>query len=163
MTASNGAAPFAQVTWREALGLWWNFNWRLLGIAILYGVATSLIVTPMVGVQPALMYYLGVLGWFPTSIWLMRVVIRRFTGITPSWKTTFGFWLSFLWRICLYAILTGLVAGILVAAFLGKTRDHPEFLIPMWILVYGPIQIATFHQVTRAHSILKAQVGVTPE
>ena len=136
--------------WGSAVSLWWGYTWRMAIFALIGGVGSAFL--RLAGLQLGTIYLLTLLVWPAISLLAMRLAVSSHAGRLLGWVQAAGYWWSFVWRICLYGALIGIVTGGLVSAVVGQPQEHPSFLPFAWLLTLGPAAIVTFRQVLHAQS-----------
>jgi hypothetical protein len=150
------------VSWTNALSLWWSFTWRMTVFAVLWSVAFGFVVSLIAGAQPVLCYFVGLLVWFPVSVFTMKLAVGRYVGQPQSWRGSIAYWWSLMWRLTLYALLVGFILSVLVSALVGRPSEHPGFVFFGWFIIFGPMEVVTFRQVVAVHSLSVApKIGST--
>lgn len=131
----------------------------MAAFGVLWSVAFGFMVSQIAGAQPALCYFVGLLLWFPVSVFAMKLAVGRYVGQRPSWKSSIAYWWSLAWRLFLYSALVGVVLGLLVSALVGRPSEHPGFVLLGWFVTFGPVAIMSFRQVMLAHSLAGVSQG----
>jgi hypothetical protein len=121
--------------------------------AVLWSVTFGFLVSLVAGVQPILCYSVGLLVWFPVSVFTMKLAVGRYAGQVQSWWISLVYWWSLTWRLTLYAALVGFILGLLVSMVVGRPSEHPAFALLGWFLTFGPAGVIAFRQVATVHSI----------
>jgi hypothetical protein len=151
------------VSWKNALLLWWSFTWRMGIFAVLLSASFGFIVMLIADEQPAICHFFGLFAWFPVSIFAIKLAVSRYAGRRQSWNNSIAFWWSLMWRLCLYAVPTGLILGIIVSIFVGRTSEHPNFQYLGWLIIFGPVAVGVFRRVIAIHSVYPATKPSLPK
>ena len=143
------------VSWTNALSLWWSVSWRMTICAIVGGVVQGLVVYLIAGSQPVLCYFIGTLFWFPVSVFTIKLAVGRYTGRPPNWRGSIAYWWSLTWRLTLYGMLVGFILNLLVSSLVGRPSEHLGFLFLGWFVIFGPMEVIAFRRVAMVHSLAR--------